>query len=40
MYEQGVTFRQALAELEDCFSAGYHIKHVDDIFQRVFGRSE
>ncbi|WP_375766962.1 adenylosuccinate lyase [Archangium gephyra] len=52
MYEQGVTFRQALAEdqdllkvmtpaeIEDCFSAGYHIKHVDDIFQRVFGRSE
>ncbi|MFE8601243.1 adenylosuccinate lyase [Archangium violaceum] len=52
MYEQGVSFRQALAEdqdllkvmkpeeIEDCFSAGYHIKHVDDIFQRVFGRSE
>ena len=20
----------------DCFSAGYHIKHVDDIFARVF----
>ncbi len=20
--------------------AGYHLKHVDDIFQRVFGRSE
>jgi adenylosuccinate lyase len=52
MYEQGVTFRQALAEdqdllkvmtpaeIEDCFSVGYHIKHVDDIFQRVFGRSE
>ncbi|MGZ3457345.1 MAG: adenylosuccinate lyase [Archangium sp.] len=52
MYEQGVPFRKALledadllkvmtsAEIEDCFSAGYHIKHVDDIFQRVFGRSE
>ncbi len=52
MYEQGMTFRQALAEdqdllkvmtpaeIEDCFSAGYHIKHVDDIFQRVFGRGE
>jgi adenylosuccinate lyase len=52
MYEQGVSFRKALledqdllkvmtpAEIEDCFSAGYHIKHVDDIFQRVFGRSE
>jgi adenylosuccinate lyase len=52
MYEQGVSFRKSLledadllkvmtpAEIEDCFSAGYHIKHVDDIFQRVFGRSE
>ncbi|ATB42241.1 adenylosuccinate lyase [Cystobacter fuscus] len=50
MFEQGVPFRQALlqdkdllavmtpAEIEDCFSAGYHLKHVDDIFQRVFGR--
>ena len=27
------------AEIEDCFSAGYHLKHVDAIFQRVFGRS-
>ena len=52
MYEQGVSFRKALlddadllkvmtpAEIEDSFSAGYHIKHVDDIFQRVFGRGE
>ncbi len=52
MYEHGVSFRTSLledkdllkvmtpAEIEDCFSAGYHIKHVDDIFQRVFGRSE
>ncbi|QRK04264.1 adenylosuccinate lyase [Archangium violaceum] len=52
MFEQGVSFRKSLledadllevmtpAEIEDCFSAGYHIKHVDDIFQRVFGRSE
>ncbi|WP_309894644.1 adenylosuccinate lyase [Archangium sp.] len=50
--EQGVTFRKALsedqdllkvmtsAELEDCFSTGYHTRHMDDIFQRVFGRSE
>jgi adenylosuccinate lyase len=52
MYEQGVPFRQALLEdadllrvmtpeeISDCFSAGYHVRHVDDIFQRVFGRSE
>ena len=52
MYEQGVSFRQALAEdqdllkvmtskeIEDCFSTGYHTRHMDDIFQRVFGRSE
>jgi adenylosuccinate lyase len=51
MYEQGVSFRKALlddqdllevmtpAEIEDCFSTGYHTRHVDDIFQRVFGRS-
>ena len=51
MYEHGVSFRASLlddkdllkvmtpAEIEDCFSAGYHLKHVDDIFQRVFGRS-
>jgi adenylosuccinate lyase len=52
MYEQGVPFLQGLlhdadllgmmtpAEIEDCFSAGYHVKHVDDIFQRVFGRTQ
>jgi adenylosuccinate lyase len=52
MYEQGVPFREGLlqdadllqvmtpAEIEDCFSAGYHVKHVDDIFQRVFGRTQ
>ena len=50
MFEHGGTFRDALArdadllkvmtpaEIEDCFSAGYHLKHVDDIFERVFGR--
>ncbi len=50
--EQGMTFRKALsedqdllkvmtsAEIEDCFSTGYHTRHMDDIFQRVFGRSE
>jgi adenylosuccinate lyase len=52
MYEQGVSFRASLlddqdllkvmtpAEIEDCFSTGYHTRHMDDIFQRVFGRSE
>jgi len=52
MYEQGVPFLQGLlqdadllqvmspAEIEDCFSAGYHVKHMDDIFQRVFGRTQ
>src|SRR4051812_37919855 len=49
MYEEGVGFREALlqdaelltrmtpAEIEDCFSAGYHVRHVDDVFRRVFG---
>jgi adenylosuccinate lyase len=27
------------AELEEKFDLGYHLKHVDTIFQRVFGRS-
>jgi adenylosuccinate lyase len=25
------------SELEDCFDLGYHLKHVDTIFARVFG---
>jgi adenylosuccinate lyase len=25
-------------ELEDLFDLGYHTKHVDTIFQRVFGK--
>jgi adenylosuccinate lyase len=29
----------AAAELEDLFDLGYHTKHVDTIFQRVFGKS-
>jgi adenylosuccinate lyase len=28
------------SELEDCFDLGYHLKHVDTIFARVFGRTE
>ena len=50
-FETGVDFRTALladedlgktmsrADIEACFSSDYHLKHVDDIFQRVFGRS-
>jgi adenylosuccinate lyase len=26
-------------EINDCFSTGYHTRHVDDIFRRVFGRA-
>ncbi len=52
MYEEGVGFREALLkdadllkmmtpeEINDCFSTGYHTRHMDDIFRRVFGRSE
>jgi adenylosuccinate lyase len=25
------------AEIEECFDLGYHFKHVDTIFERVFG---
>jgi adenylosuccinate lyase len=27
------------AKLEECFDLGYHLKHVDTIFERVFGNS-
>jgi adenylosuccinate lyase len=52
MYDEGIAFREALLqdaellkvmkpeEIAECFSTGYHVRHVDDIFQRVFGRSE
>jgi adenylosuccinate lyase len=52
MYEEGVDFRASLLkdadllkvmkpeEINDCFSTGYHTRHVDDIFRRVFGRSQ
>jgi adenylosuccinate lyase len=48
MYEQGEKFEQALLsdaellkmmskeEISACFSPSYHLKHVDDIFSRVF----
>jgi adenylosuccinate lyase len=50
-YEQGVDFKSALladadllavmpaADVEACFTTGYHLRHVDQIFQRVFGRA-
>ena len=50
-FETGVDFRTSLlsdealtssmsqGDIEACFSSDYHLKHVDDIFQRVFGRS-
>jgi adenylosuccinate lyase len=49
MYEEGVSFRDALAqdqdllkvmtseEIADCFTTGYHTRHMDEIFRRVFG---
>jgi adenylosuccinate lyase len=27
-------------DIEDCFSPGYHVRHMDDVFRRVFGRAE
>ena len=50
-YEDGTDFKTALlgdhelgakmstAEIEACFSPDYHLRHVDEIFRRVFGRS-
>ncbi len=49
MYEEGVPFKDALAqdvellklmpanEIAACFTEDYHLKHVDEIFRRVFG---
>jgi adenylosuccinate lyase len=34
-----VKARLSDAELEDLFDLGYHFKHVDTTFRRVFGRS-
>jgi adenylosuccinate lyase len=50
-FEQGVDFKTALlgdaellevmpaADIEACFTTGYHLRHTDQIFERVFGRS-
>ncbi len=34
-----VTARLSAKEIEECFDLGYHLKHVDTIFRRVFGVS-
>ncbi len=51
MYDEGVDFKTALladkelmgvlspADVEACFAPEYHLRHVDTVFQRVFGRS-
>jgi adenylosuccinate lyase len=50
-FEEGADFRTALrgdadlaktmspADIDACFTPDYHLRHVDDIFRRVFGRS-
>jgi adenylosuccinate lyase len=50
-YQDGTDFKTALladaelgekmsrAQIEACFSSDYHLRHVDQIFERVFGRS-
>jgi adenylosuccinate lyase len=37
--DKDVTAKLSPAELEAMFDLGYHLKHVDQIFQRVFGTS-
>jgi adenylosuccinate lyase len=32
-----VSAKLSASEIEDCFDLGYHFKHVDTIFRRVFG---
>jgi adenylosuccinate lyase len=51
MYDEGVDFKTALladkelmrvlspADIEACFAPEYHLRHVDTVFQRVFGHS-
>ena len=33
-----VSAKMTAAEIEENFDLGYHFKHVDTIFQRVFGQ--
>ena len=37
--DKDVTAKLSHAELEDLFDLGYHLKHVDAIFNRVFGQA-
>jgi adenylosuccinate lyase len=37
--DSDVTDRLSMEQLEEVFDLGYHTKHVDTIFQRVFGES-
>jgi len=37
--DKAVMERIPASDLEDCFDLGYHTKHVDTIFQRVFGKA-
>jgi adenylosuccinate lyase len=37
--DRDVTARLSAADLEAMFDLGYHLKHVDTIFRRVFGRA-
>jgi adenylosuccinate lyase len=37
--DEGVTALLSDAQIEACFDEGYHFKHVDTIFSRVFGES-
>lgn len=37
--DDGVTALLSNEQIEACFDEGYHFKHVDTIFQRVFGES-
>ncbi len=35
--DEGVTALLSNEQIEACFDEAYHLKHVDTIFQRVFG---
>ncbi|MBV1704722.1 MAG: adenylosuccinate lyase [Hyphomicrobiales bacterium] len=37
--DKDVAAKLSPAELDDLFDLGYHFKHVDDVFARVFGRT-
>jgi adenylosuccinate lyase len=39
MADKDVRQHMSEAELKENFDLGYHFKHVDTIFKRVFGRS-